>query len=58
MTLEGIGLAALAALAGAVVLAIGTVLVGIAATVAVRLYREAGKGEGRGRSDVPDKRGR
>ena len=49
MTIETIGMCALAAIVGAVVLAVCIVIVGIAATIAVRLYREAGKGAGNGR---------
>ena len=58
MTLETIGLFALAVILGGAAIAIATVFIGIAATIAARLYREAGKGEGRGRSNVFGKRGR
>lgn len=58
MTIETIGMCALAAIVGAVVLAVCIVIVGIAATIAVRLYREAGKGAGNGRRDIHDLRSR
>ena len=49
MTIETIGMCALA---------VCIVIVGIAATIAVRLYREAGKGAGNGRRDTHDRRSR
>ena len=58
MTIETIGMCALAAIVGAVVLAVCIVIVGIAATIAARLYREAGKGAGNGRRDTHDRRSR
>lgn len=52
MSLETIGLCALAALAGAVVIALCAVIVSIGACVAVMLYRQATKGGRDGGRDI------